>query len=71
VSFTFEWDPEKARENEAKHGVSFSEAATVFGDPFSVTVPDPDHSVGEVRFSRLAHRIGSDWLLSPTQIATM
>ena len=50
MSFTFEWDPEKARENEAKHRVSFSEAATVFGDPFSVTVPDPDHSVGDVRF---------------------
>ena len=50
MSFTFEWDPEKARENEAKHGGSFSEAVTVFGDPFSVTVPDPDHSRGEERF---------------------
>jgi hypothetical protein len=50
VSFTFEWDPEKARQNEAKHGVSFPEASTVFGDPLSVTVPDPAHSVGEERF---------------------
>jgi hypothetical protein len=47
---TFEWDPDKAGENERKHGVSFAEAATVFGDPLSVTVADPDHSVGEVRF---------------------
>jgi hypothetical protein len=50
VSLTFEWDPDKARENERKHRVRFAEAATVFGDPLSVTVPDPDHSVGEGRF---------------------
>jgi uncharacterized DUF497 family protein len=50
VSLTFEWDPDKARENEAKHGVSFPEASTVFGDPLSITVPDPDHSIGEARF---------------------
>ena len=50
MSLTFEWDPDKAGENERKHGVSFAEAATVFGDPLSVTVADPDHSVGEVRF---------------------
>jgi uncharacterized protein len=29
----FEWDPRKAAANLAKHGVSFEEAATVFGDP--------------------------------------
>ena len=50
MSFTFEWDPEKASENEAKHGVSFPEATTVFGDPLSVTIPDPAHSIGEERF---------------------
>jgi uncharacterized DUF497 family protein len=53
VSLTFEWDPDKAGENERKHGVSFAEAATVFGDPLSATVADPDHSVGEVRFLTL------------------
>ena len=31
------------------HGVSFEEAATVFSDPLSVTIPDPDHSIGEAR----------------------
>ena len=46
----FDWDPEKAESNEKKHGVSFAEAATAFGDPLSLTVPDPDHSVGEARF---------------------
>ena len=46
----FEWDPEKAHANHEKHGVSFHEAATVFGDPLSTTFPDPDHSEGERRF---------------------
>ena len=46
----FDWDPEKAKSNEEKHGVAFSEAATAFGDPLSITVPDPDHSEGEARF---------------------
>jgi uncharacterized DUF497 family protein len=46
----FEWDPGKARRNRRKHGVSFQEAATVFGDPLAVTYPDPDHSASEQRF---------------------
>lgn len=46
----FEWDLKKAQLNLKKHGVSFQEAATIFGDPLSVTFPDPDHSVGESRY---------------------
>jgi hypothetical protein len=46
----FEWDPVKAAANQSKHSVSFSEAATVFRDPFSATAPDPDHSAHEERF---------------------
>lgn len=46
----FEWDPRKAAKNLRAHGVSFDEAATVFGDPLGVTAPDPDHSQGEERF---------------------
>ena len=46
----FEWDPKKAADNLAKHGVSFQEATTVFDDLLSITVPDPDHSVAENRF---------------------
>ena len=38
----FEWDPDKARENERKHGVSFQEALEVFSDDLSSSVPDPD-----------------------------
>ena len=44
-----EWDPEKAKKNLIKHGVPFAEAATIFGDPLAVTIPDPDHSSAEHR----------------------
>lgn len=46
----FDWDPNKAAGNLAKHDVSFEEAATVFGDPLSYTFDDPDHSAEERRF---------------------
>ena len=46
----FEWDPKKNEANIRKHGVAFSEAATVFGDVLSITVPDPDHSQEEDRY---------------------
>jgi uncharacterized DUF497 family protein len=45
----YEWDPLKAAESVAKHGVSFEEAATVFRDPLSQTGQDPDHSIDEER----------------------
>ena len=46
----FEWDEEKAERNYTKHGVSFHEAATVFGDSLSWSYPDPDHSESEQRW---------------------
>ena len=46
----FTWDPAKAEQNLDTHGVSFQEATTVFGDALAGTIPDPDHSEGEVRF---------------------
>lgn len=49
----FEWDTFKAQSNAEKHGISFAEAMTVFGDPLEVTIPDPDHSEGEHRFLSL------------------
>lgn len=50
MPLNFEWDERKASSNFAKHGVSFEEAAAVFTDPLSLTIPDPSHSVGEERF---------------------
>jgi uncharacterized DUF497 family protein len=46
----FQWDSGKATRNLAKHGVSFPEASTVFGDVLSMTYPDPDHSDMEERW---------------------
>jgi uncharacterized DUF497 family protein len=51
----FEWDDPKAARNLAKHGVSFHEAATVFGDPLAMTYYDPDHSQDEDRFLTFGH----------------
>ena len=50
MAFRFEWNPRKASANLKKHGVSFAEATTVFRDPLSITVSDPDHSESEARF---------------------
>ena len=50
MGYNFEWDPEKAKANLSKHGVSFVEAVTVFGDPLSMNMSDPDHSEDEHRF---------------------
>jgi uncharacterized protein len=46
----FEWDANKDRRNREKHGISFEEATTVFDDDLQVTIPDPDHSIGEFRY---------------------
>jgi hypothetical protein len=46
----FEWDADKAASNAIKHGVDFSEAMSVFGDPLEVTIMDPVHSHSELRF---------------------
>jgi len=46
----FEWDTRKAESNFRKHGISFTEAGTVFGDDLAATVPDPDHSDEEDRY---------------------
>lgn len=46
----FAWDEKKAASNLVKHGISFEDAATVFGHPLSDTFPDPDHSLEEYRF---------------------
>ena len=50
MALTFEWDTNKARRNLVKHGVGFEESSTVFGDPRSLTIPDPVHSKVEERF---------------------
>ncbi|NOX62633.1 MAG: BrnT family toxin [Chloroflexi bacterium] len=50
MKFQFEWDEAKALTNMHKHGVSFEEAITVFGDPNAITIFDEAHSAHEDRF---------------------
>ena len=50
MGYEFEWDSEKAESNARKHGVTFDEASTVFGDPLSLLMHDPDHSAEEQRY---------------------
>lgn len=59
----FEWDAAKARTNYREHGVSFSEAATVFGDPLSITILDPDHSLEEERRLTIGRSVGGRYLI--------
>jgi hypothetical protein len=50
MGYIFEWDREKSRTNQRKHGVEFVEAATVFADPRGISIFDPDHSIAEDRW---------------------
>jgi uncharacterized DUF497 family protein len=59
----FEWDHDKAQRNVRKHGVSFDEASTAFGDPLSVTIDDPDHSVDEQRLLLLGQTLNGKLLV--------
>ena len=47
---SFEWDEDKDRENQAKHGVSFMEAQYAFIDPLRIIAPDKTHSTNEYRY---------------------
>ena len=50
MALRFEWDSRKAILNKRKHQLTFEEASTIFGDPLSITIPDPAYSIGEDRF---------------------
>lgn len=47
--FNFEWDQDKADSNLLKHGISFDEAVSAFGDELALTFFDSDHSEFEER----------------------
>jgi uncharacterized DUF497 family protein len=50
LELKFEWDEQKAKTNQIKHGISFDEAITIFDDPLSLNFNDPDYSRGEDRY---------------------
>jgi uncharacterized protein len=60
--FKFEWDHAKAATNLRKHGASFDEAVSVFGDGLALTFADADHSEAEKR-SRTYRRSNKSRLL--------
>lgn len=45
----FEWDEDKNRSNQEKHGVSFEVAQFAFADPCRVVAHDASHSAQEKR----------------------
>lgn len=53
MRYSFEWDPEKAKANFAKHGIDFDEAASVFADPLAQWGPDTGLHIGEDRLVAL------------------
>ncbi len=57
MGYIFDWDPKKAQSNVRKHGVSFEEASTVFGDSLALLMRDPDHSLEEERYLLLGMSI--------------
>jgi uncharacterized DUF497 family protein len=68
LGLIFEWDKKKAAENLRKHGVSLEEAATAFGDPLSITIPDPDHSHDEDRYLLMGEsNTGRLLVVAPTE----
>lgn len=63
----FEWNPDKAKINREKHGVSFEEATTIFGDELSMTFPDRRHSIDEYRYVTIGlSRFGQLLIVSHT-----
>jgi len=53
MKYSFEWDHEKNESNFEKHEVWFEEAKTVWADPHSAELFDPDHSDDEDRYIRI------------------
>ena len=63
MGIVFDWDSRKAKSNQTKHGVSFEEASTVFGDPLSLTIADPAQS------RRAEERFVTTWKLLSRAVA--
>jgi uncharacterized DUF497 family protein len=63
VRIDFDWDPAKAANNAAKHGVTFEEAMTVFRDPLARSILDGDHGSGEERWVTLGETSAGNLLV--------
>ncbi len=63
MAINFEWDDKKAKSNFIKHGISFEEASTAFGDDLSITIEDPLHSYNENRLVLIGKSINHNTLI--------
>jgi uncharacterized DUF497 family protein len=63
MSLVFEWSPRKAQSNLRKHGISFAEAISVFGNPLARIFPDEEHSADETREIIIGHSSAKRLLL--------
>jgi uncharacterized DUF497 family protein len=55
MELVFEWDARKQQANLGKHGISFSEATSVFGDPLARIFADDEHSIDQRREIIIGH----------------
>jgi uncharacterized DUF497 family protein len=67
LQYNVEWDPEKARINFKKHGISFELASSVFFDPRAVTIFDHEHGESEDRWITLGMTHAPDFGHSKNQ----
>ena len=63
MGINFEWDNKKAKSNFIKHGISFEEASTAFGDNLSITIEDPLHNDNENRLVLIGKTINNKTLV--------
>jgi uncharacterized DUF497 family protein len=58
-----EWDPDKAKQNLRKHGITFGHGATVLLDPVAINLYDEEHSREEDRWITLGRSARGDILV--------
>ena len=64
MQYNFEWNPDKARRNVSKHGVTFEQATEVFKDPVALTIYDEEESnESEDRWITLGQANGQHYLV--------
>lgn len=63
IIYHFDWDPLKARTNQAKHGISFRRATAVFRDPLALTIYDDEHSETEERWVTIGREESGQYLV--------
>ena len=63
MDIQFEWDEDKAQSKVAKHAVTFTEAASIFTDPFLITFSDDFYAGTEERFINIGRSVRQRILL--------